>query len=178
MLKNSCVRATLSCNARGIRLTSQVPHRFRRLTSYPQQDPQRAAQRLYQRHAYGISTIADSMPLQQNQQLDNGPNTSLLADDLQEQWHAKLNVHLCHIVIRPASNRSGGLPARSGDHVTNVQTAFHTCGRRLYSTGHMEAAVPSAQAGPFVSITRLPERHLKLRWFGIPKRSIPCHQTK
>ncbi|KAL0030507.1 hypothetical protein WJX79_000148 [Trebouxia sp. C0005] len=61
MLKNSCVRATLSCNARGIRLTSQVPHRFRRLTSYPQQDPQRAAQRLYQRHAYGISTIADKL---------------------------------------------------------------------------------------------------------------------
>ncbi|DBA68594.1 TPA: hypothetical protein ACH3X2_013532 [Trebouxia sp. C0005] len=80
-------------------------HRVRRLTSYPQQDPQRAAQRLCARHAYGISTSADSMLLQQSQQLDNGPNTSLLADELQKQWHAKLNMHLGHIVIRPASKR-------------------------------------------------------------------------
>ncbi|KAL0030527.1 hypothetical protein WJX79_001956 [Trebouxia sp. C0005] len=51
--------------AHSTRLTSQVPHRVRRLTGYPQQDPQRAAQRLCARHAYGISTSADSVPLQQ-----------------------------------------------------------------------------------------------------------------
>ncbi|DBA67602.1 TPA: hypothetical protein ACH3X2_001342 [Trebouxia sp. C0005] len=105
MLKSSGVGATPPCTARCIRLTSQVPHRVRRLTGYPQQDPQRAAQRLCARHAYGISTSADSVPLQQSQQLDNGPNTSLLADELQKQWHAQLNMHLGHNVIRPASKR-------------------------------------------------------------------------
>ncbi len=48
---------------------------------------------------------ADTMPQQQRPQLDSGPNTSLLADELQKQWHAKLNMHLGSILIRPASNR-------------------------------------------------------------------------
>ncbi len=65
--------------------------------------------------------------------------------------------------------------ARSDGRVTNVQTAFHTSGRLLSRTGHMGGAVPSAQAMPFVSITRLPERHLKLRCFGMPRRTIHCH---
>ncbi|KAL0032755.1 hypothetical protein WJX79_008269 [Trebouxia sp. C0005] len=59
MLKNRGVRATRLWNPRCIRRTSQVPYRVRRLTSSPQQDPQRAAQRLCARHAYGISTSAD-----------------------------------------------------------------------------------------------------------------------
>jgi len=42
---------------------------------------------------------------QQSQQLDSGPNTSLLAGELQKQWHAKLNMHLGNIVIRPGSDR-------------------------------------------------------------------------
>ncbi len=48
---------------------------------------------------------ADSMPQQQRPQLDSGPNTSLLADELQKQWHDRLNMHLDNIVIRPGSNR-------------------------------------------------------------------------
>jgi len=68
--------------------------------------------------------------------------------------------------------------ARFGGRVTNVQTAFHTSGRLLFSTGHMERAVSSAQAWLFVNTTRLPDRHLKLRCFGMPRRIIPCYQTK
>ncbi|DBA67608.1 TPA: hypothetical protein ACH3X2_001348 [Trebouxia sp. C0005] len=104
MLESSCERATLSCAARCIRRTSQVPHRLRRLTSYAQ-DPQRSARRLYKWHICCLGESADNTPLQQSQQLDNGPNTSLLADELQTQWHAKLNMHLGHIVIRPGSKR-------------------------------------------------------------------------
>ncbi len=45
------------------------------------------------------------MPQQQSQQLDKGPNTSLLAEELQKQWHEKLNMHLGNTVIRPGSDR-------------------------------------------------------------------------
>jgi len=45
------------------------------------------------------------MPQEQSQQLDKGPDTSLLAYELQKQWHAKLNMHLGNILIRPGSNR-------------------------------------------------------------------------
>ncbi len=45
------------------------------------------------------------MPQQQSQQLDKGPNTSLLAEELQTQWHEKLNMHLGNILIRPGSGR-------------------------------------------------------------------------
>ena len=45
------------------------------------------------------------MPQQQSQQLDKGPNTSLLADELQKQWHYKLNMHLGDALITPGSNR-------------------------------------------------------------------------
>ena len=45
------------------------------------------------------------MPQQQNQQLDEGPNISMLADALQKQWHDRRNMHLGNILIRPASNR-------------------------------------------------------------------------
>ena len=45
------------------------------------------------------------MPQQQCQQPDKGPNTSLLADELQRQWHEKLNMHLGNVLIRPGSNR-------------------------------------------------------------------------
>ncbi|DBA68578.1 TPA: hypothetical protein ACH3X2_013520 [Trebouxia sp. C0005] len=86
------------------RRTSQVPHRIRRLTSYAQ-EPQKDASKSYDRHACGIRGSADNKPLQQSQPLGNGPNTSLLADELQKQWHAKLNMQLGPIVIRPASNR-------------------------------------------------------------------------
>ena len=73
---------------------------------------------------------------------------------------------------------SSGLAAvaRSGGRVTNVQTAFHTSGRLLFSTGHMGGAVPSAQAELFVSTTRLPQKHLKLRCFGMPRRTT--HVTR
>ena len=45
------------------------------------------------------------MPQQQSQQLDKGPDTSLLADELQKQWHEWLNVHLGDVFIKPASHR-------------------------------------------------------------------------
>ena len=45
------------------------------------------------------------MPLQQSQQLAKGPNSSLLADELQKQWHEKLNMHLGNLLIRPGSHR-------------------------------------------------------------------------
>ena len=48
---------------------------------------------------------ADSMPQRQSQQLDERPNTSLLADELQKQWHEKLNMHLGDALIRPGSDR-------------------------------------------------------------------------
>ena len=53
-----------------------------------------------------MATSADSMPQRQSQQLDKGPDTSLLADELQKQWHDRLNMHLGNILIRPASNRN------------------------------------------------------------------------
>ena len=51
-----------------------------------------------------MSSSADSMPQQQSQQLDKGPNTSLLAEELQKQWHDRLNMPVGNIVIRPGSN--------------------------------------------------------------------------
>ena len=45
------------------------------------------------------------MPQQQSQQLDKGPNTSLLADEMQKQWHLELNMHLGNILITPGSGR-------------------------------------------------------------------------
>ena len=45
------------------------------------------------------------MPQQQRWQLDSGPDTSLLAEELQAQWHEQLNMHLGNILITPGSNR-------------------------------------------------------------------------
>ena len=47
----------------------------------------------------------DSTPQQKRPQLDPGPNISLLAEDLQRQWHEQLNVHLGNKLIRPFSHR-------------------------------------------------------------------------
>ncbi|DBA68584.1 TPA: hypothetical protein ACH3X2_013524 [Trebouxia sp. C0005] len=44
------------------------------------------------------------MPQQQSSQLHSGPNISLLPEELQGQWHEKLNRHLDHI-LKPYSNR-------------------------------------------------------------------------
>jgi len=52
-----------------------------------------------------MSGSADSMPQQQRPQLDSGPNISLLPEELQGQWHEKLNRHLGHVLIKPYSNR-------------------------------------------------------------------------
>ncbi|DBA68600.1 TPA: hypothetical protein ACH3X2_013538 [Trebouxia sp. C0005] len=104
MLESSGERATLSCTAPFTRRTSQVPHRVRRLTSYAQ-ERQRSARKLYGRHVCCMGRGADSTAQQTRPQLDGGPDISLLADELQKQWHAKLNMHLGHILIRPGSNR-------------------------------------------------------------------------
>ena len=53
----------------------------------------------------GLATSADSLPKCLSQQLDKGPNTSLLADELQKQGNEKLNMHLGNILIRPGSTR-------------------------------------------------------------------------
>ena len=45
------------------------------------------------------------MPQQHGQQLHKGPDTSLLAGELQKQWHGKLNMHLGNLLITPGSNR-------------------------------------------------------------------------
>jgi len=45
------------------------------------------------------------LPQQQSPQLDSGPNTSLLAGELQTQWHEKLNRHIGNVVIRPYRHR-------------------------------------------------------------------------
>jgi len=112
------------------------------------------------------------MPQQQSQQLDKGPNTSLLADELQKQWHDRLNMHLGNILIRPASNRKVWWSCdQCPDNFPHIWDAIVK--DRTYG-----GAVLSAQATPFVSITRLPQRHLKLRCIGMPKRIIHCHQTK
>ena len=52
-----------------------------------------------------MATSAGSMPQRQSQQLNKRPNTSMLADELQKQWHAKLNMHLGNILVRPGSDR-------------------------------------------------------------------------
>ena len=56
-------------------------------------------------HAYGISGSAEDVPQQQSLQLDSRPDISLLAEELQGQWHKQLNRHLGHILIKPYSNR-------------------------------------------------------------------------
>ena len=48
---------------------------------------------------------ADSTPQQKRPQLDSGPDISLLADELQKQWHDKLNMHFGNVLIRPGSDR-------------------------------------------------------------------------
>jgi len=109
------------------------------------------------------------MPQQKRPQLDSGPDISLLADELQGQWHEQLNRHLGHVLIKPYSHRKvwwscdqcpEGLP-----HVWEAHV-------------HNRSQGAAAQARRFVSTTRLPERHLKLRCFGMPRRTTHCHQIK
>ncbi|DBB15630.1 TPA: hypothetical protein ACH3X3_003841 [Trebouxia sp. C0006] len=104
MLKSSCIRATLSCNVRCVRRTTQVPHRARRPTS-DTQVPQTKSRQVYGRHAYGVSGSADGMVQQQSPELDCRPNISMLAEELQGQWHEQLNRHLGNVFIKPASHR-------------------------------------------------------------------------
>ncbi|KAL0040976.1 hypothetical protein WJX77_000666 [Trebouxia sp. C0004] len=94
MLKSSGVGAILTLDASHSRLTSRVP---RRLTSF--------AQKRQKGHTYGIKSSADCMPQQHSWQAE--PNTSLLASELQKQWHKKLNMHIGNVVIKPYSHRKG-----------------------------------------------------------------------
>ncbi len=58
--------------------------------------------------ASGISSSTDRMckqQLQKEQCEEVGPDISLLVDDLQKQWHEKLNMHLGNTLIRPGSDR-------------------------------------------------------------------------
>ncbi len=129
----------------------------------------------------GISSSTDRIcqqQLQKEQCEELGPNISLLADELQKQWHDRHNMLLGNVLIRPGSSRKVWWSCEQcPEGVNNVQRAFLISGRLLLPAGRMGGAVPSAQAGLFVSTTRLPERHLKLRCFGMPRRTIHCHQT-
>ncbi len=58
--------------------------------------------------ASGISSSTDRIrkqQLQKEQCQEVGPDVSLLVDDLQKQWHDKLNMHLGNTLIRPGSDR-------------------------------------------------------------------------
>ncbi|DBB16114.1 TPA: hypothetical protein ACH3X3_003476 [Trebouxia sp. C0006] len=58
--------------------------------------------------ASGISSSTDRIckqQLQKEQCEEVGPDVSLLVDDLQKQWHEKLNMHLGNTLIRPGSDR-------------------------------------------------------------------------
>ncbi len=67
--------------------------------------------------------------------------------------------------------------ARSGGHAISAQRVFHMFGKPTCTTGPEGQAVLSAQARPFVSTTRWPQRHHRLRCYGM-SREIYCHQTK
>jgi len=57
-------------------------------------------------HAYSINDSTGNIRQQQGQQPDEaGPDISLLTEELQGQWHEKLNRHFGHILIKPYSNR-------------------------------------------------------------------------
>ncbi|DBA90894.1 TPA: hypothetical protein ACH3X2_004234 [Trebouxia sp. C0005] len=115
MLKSKGAGATLSLTAGQSRRPLQVPHLVRRLTSRAPELQNRDqcthghAHKIVcsacKGYAYGINIPSDSTPQQQSSQLDKGPNISLLADELQKQWHGKLNMHLGNILIRPGSER-------------------------------------------------------------------------
>jgi len=68
--------------------------------------------------------------------------------------------------------------ARSGGHAVSAQRVFHMFGKPMCATEPKEQAVLSAQAGLFVSTTRLPGRHRKLLCFGMLRRTTHCLQTK
>ncbi len=58
----------------------------------------------YAGHAYSINDSTGNIPQQQGQQPDEaGPDISLLREDLQGQWHEKLNRHLGNVLIKPYS---------------------------------------------------------------------------
>ncbi len=56
--------------------------------------------------AYRINGCSDDIPQQQSRQFhEDGPDISLLAEELQREWHEELNRHLGHFLIKPYSNR-------------------------------------------------------------------------
>ncbi len=189
-----------------LRQTSQVPHRVRRLTRHAQ-EPQKSDRRLYGSTHVVVCSLSfltlqasisslicqTSLPLNVPSDLQSMPMTLAVALTVCLSSKASSLIRGPIPACLLTSYRNNGMTsstctlatrssrlaavARSGGRVTNVQTAYHTSGRLLLMTGRMEGAVLSAQATPFVSITRLPERHLKLRCFGMPRRTTPCHQT-
>ncbi len=57
-------------------------------------------------HAYCINDSTGNVPQQHSQQPhEAGPDISLLPEELQGQWHEKLNGHLGHVLIKPYSHR-------------------------------------------------------------------------
>ncbi len=68
--------------------------------------------------------------------------------------------------------------ARSGGHVISAQRVFHMFGKPMCTTGAKGQAVLSAQARPSVSTIHWLKRHHRLRCYGMPRKTIHCHQTK
>ncbi|DBA77887.1 TPA: hypothetical protein ACH3X2_008315 [Trebouxia sp. C0005] len=115
MLKPSGAEATLSLNPGHSRRPTQVRHRVRRLTRQaPELRRRDQSIRNITRapvfpscigRPYASTNHGDSIPQQQSPRLDSGPNISLLPEELQGQWHEKLNRHLGPILFKPYSNR-------------------------------------------------------------------------
>jgi len=81
-----------------------------------------------------MATSADSMPRRQSQQLDGGPDISLLDEEVQKQWHEQLNRHLGHILIKPYSNRKVWWSCdQCPDGLPHIWEA--TVNNRMYVTG-------------------------------------------
>ena len=55
--------------------------------------------------ASGSNNITCNHQLQKEQIEEGRPKVRLLVDELQKQWHDRLNMHLGNILIRPGSNR-------------------------------------------------------------------------
>jgi len=81
-----------------------------------------------------MATSADSMPRRQSQQLDGGPDISLLDEEVQKQWHEQLNRHPGHILIKPYSNRKVWWSCdQCPDGLPHIWEA--TVNNRMYGTG-------------------------------------------
>jgi len=112
------------------------------------------------------------MPQQQSQQLGKGPDTRMLADELQKQWHDRLNMHLGNILITPGSNRKvwwscdqcpDGLP-----HIWEATILKGTYGR----------GCPFCSGNAICQHNTLARKAPEVALFWDAKRTFHCRRTK